>query len=144
MAKNVIFAIIWLILLVFIAWPIAGFCAGIWILLQVSLLMYERFVIVRLFLQTTRLILFTAVFLRLSPLKHAFPSSRVSKISWRSLSLGLGISAMPYLTVNPVSLLLSKPWRRLLFCRLSVVGVLSPKPRICVDDGECDDLDECL
>ena len=37
MAKNPIFALLWLILLVFIAWPIAGICAGIWILLQVRL-----------------------------------------------------------------------------------------------------------
>jgi hypothetical protein len=34
MAKNVIFGLLWLLLLVFIAWPVAGFCAGIWILLQ--------------------------------------------------------------------------------------------------------------
>lgn len=36
MGKNIIFSIIWLLLLLFIAWPIAGFCAGIWIFLQVS------------------------------------------------------------------------------------------------------------
>jgi hypothetical protein len=36
MAKNVIYSIIWILLLLFIAWPVAGFCAGIWILLQVS------------------------------------------------------------------------------------------------------------
>jgi hypothetical protein len=35
MNKNPIFAILWLLLLFFIAWPVAGFCAGIWILLQV-------------------------------------------------------------------------------------------------------------
>lgn len=34
MAKNAIFAILWLALLIFIAWPIAGIAAGIWILLQ--------------------------------------------------------------------------------------------------------------
>ena len=34
MASNPIFAILWLVLLWFIAWPIAGICAGIWVLLQ--------------------------------------------------------------------------------------------------------------
>ena len=37
MAKNPIFSILWLALLVFIAWPVAAFCAGFWILLQVRL-----------------------------------------------------------------------------------------------------------
>jgi hypothetical protein len=36
MAKNVLFSIIWILLLIFIAWPVAGFCAAIWIFLQVS------------------------------------------------------------------------------------------------------------
>ena len=35
MSKNPIFAILWLLLLWFISWPIAGLCAGFWILLQV-------------------------------------------------------------------------------------------------------------
>ena len=30
MAKNPIFAILWLLLLWFIAWPLAGLCAGVW------------------------------------------------------------------------------------------------------------------
>ena len=34
MGGNPCFALIWLIMLVFIAWPVAGFCAGIWIFLQ--------------------------------------------------------------------------------------------------------------
>lgn len=34
-SKNPIFGLLWLILLIFIAWPVAGFCAGFWILLQV-------------------------------------------------------------------------------------------------------------
>eukprot|EP00977_Amphora_coffeiformis_P013575 scaffold3586_cov164-Amphora_coffeaeformis.AAC.26 len=34
MAKNVLFSIIWILLLIFIAWPVAGFCAGIWVILQ--------------------------------------------------------------------------------------------------------------
>eukprot|EP00934_Nitzschia_sp_Nitz4_P001377 Nitzschia sp. Nitz4//scaffold50_size126154//56894//57203//NITZ4_003683-RA/size126154-augustus-gene-0.115-mRNA-1//1//CDS//3329553692//1377//frame0 len=34
MAKNAVFAILWLIILIFIAWPIAGFAAGLWIFLQ--------------------------------------------------------------------------------------------------------------
>lgn len=33
--KNPIFALLWLILLIFIAWPIAGICAAVWIFLQV-------------------------------------------------------------------------------------------------------------
>jgi hypothetical protein len=35
MASNPIFAILWLALLWFIAWPVAGLCAAIWIILQV-------------------------------------------------------------------------------------------------------------
>eukprot|EP00549_Striatella_unipunctata_P009996 CAMPEP_0118674298 /NCGR_PEP_ID=MMETSP0800-20121206/813_1 /TAXON_ID=210618 ORGANISM="Striatella unipunctata, Strain CCMP2910" /NCGR_SAMPLE_ID=MMETSP0800 /ASSEMBLY_ACC=CAM_ASM_000638 /LENGTH=75 /DNA_ID=CAMNT_0006569483 /DNA_START=62 /DNA_END=289 /DNA_ORIENTATION=+ len=33
MAKNPIFAIIWLVLLWFVAWPLAGICAAFWIFL---------------------------------------------------------------------------------------------------------------
>jgi hypothetical protein len=36
MAKNPIFAILWIALLFFLAWPVAGICAGIWLILQVS------------------------------------------------------------------------------------------------------------
>jgi hypothetical protein len=42
MNKNPIFALLWLLLLVFIAWPVAGFCAGIWIFLQVRLIQRKR------------------------------------------------------------------------------------------------------
>jgi hypothetical protein len=35
MSKNILYGIIWMLLLFFIAWPVAGFCAGIWIILQV-------------------------------------------------------------------------------------------------------------
>lgn len=35
MGRNILFGIIWILLLLFIAWPVAGFCAGIWIFLQV-------------------------------------------------------------------------------------------------------------
>eukprot|EP00934_Nitzschia_sp_Nitz4_P000356 Nitzschia sp. Nitz4//scaffold51_size120721//68107//68512//NITZ4_003734-RA/size120721-snap-gene-0.21-mRNA-1//1//CDS//3329553883//356//frame0 len=34
MAGNPIYALLWLILLFFIAWPIAGLCCGLWIILQ--------------------------------------------------------------------------------------------------------------
>jgi hypothetical protein len=34
-AKNFLFAIVWLLLLVFIAWPVAGICAIAWLFLQV-------------------------------------------------------------------------------------------------------------
>ncbi|KAG7357141.1 hypothetical protein IV203_035863 [Nitzschia inconspicua] len=34
MASNPIFALLWLVLLWFVAWPVAGFCAFVWILLQ--------------------------------------------------------------------------------------------------------------
>ncbi|KAI2500097.1 hypothetical protein MHU86_14364 [Fragilaria crotonensis] len=34
MASNPLYAIIWLVLLVFIAWPIAGLLAFVWIILQ--------------------------------------------------------------------------------------------------------------
>ena len=33
--KNFLFALIWLALLIFIAWPIAGICAFFWLILQV-------------------------------------------------------------------------------------------------------------
>lgn len=36
MSKNIIFALLWIAVLVFIAWPIALFCAWFWIILQVS------------------------------------------------------------------------------------------------------------
>ena len=32
---NGIYAVIWILLLLFIAWPVAGFCAGFWLFLQV-------------------------------------------------------------------------------------------------------------
>jgi hypothetical protein len=35
MASNPVFAILWMLLLFFIAWPVAWFCAGLWIFLQV-------------------------------------------------------------------------------------------------------------
>jgi hypothetical protein len=34
MASNPVFAILWMLLLFFIAWPVAWFCAGLWIFLQ--------------------------------------------------------------------------------------------------------------
>jgi hypothetical protein len=35
MASNPLYAIIWLVLLIFIAWPIAGLLAFFWIVIQV-------------------------------------------------------------------------------------------------------------
>ncbi|KAL7557433.1 hypothetical protein ACA910_015268 [Epithemia clementina (nom. ined.)] len=32
--KNIFYSLIWLLLLIFIAWPVAGFCASIWLILQ--------------------------------------------------------------------------------------------------------------
>lgn len=40
MAKNPVFAILWIALLLFLAWPIAGICCGIWLILQVSYLLF--------------------------------------------------------------------------------------------------------
>jgi hypothetical protein len=37
MARNPLYSIFWLLVLIFIAWPVAMACAGAWILLQVSL-----------------------------------------------------------------------------------------------------------
>jgi hypothetical protein len=37
MAGNPCYSLLWLILLVFIAWPLAYFCAGLWIFLMVRL-----------------------------------------------------------------------------------------------------------
>lgn len=32
---NFVFSLLWIVLLVFVAWPVAGICGGLWILLQV-------------------------------------------------------------------------------------------------------------
>jgi hypothetical protein len=42
MSKNPVFAILWLLLLFFVAWPVAAFCAGIWIFLQVRLVSHSK------------------------------------------------------------------------------------------------------
>ena len=34
-SKNPLFPLLWLVLLIWIAYPVAAFCAGIWIFLQV-------------------------------------------------------------------------------------------------------------
>ncbi|KAI2500098.1 hypothetical protein MHU86_14365 [Fragilaria crotonensis] len=34
MANSPLYAVVWILLLIFIAWPVAGFLAGIWILIQ--------------------------------------------------------------------------------------------------------------
>jgi hypothetical protein len=31
---KIVFSFIWILLLIFITWPIAGFCAGFWLFLQ--------------------------------------------------------------------------------------------------------------
>lgn len=36
MASNPIFALLWLILLLILAWPVAFFCAALWVLFMVS------------------------------------------------------------------------------------------------------------
>jgi hypothetical protein len=35
MARNPIYALCWILLLFFIAWPVAALCSGLWIILQV-------------------------------------------------------------------------------------------------------------
>jgi len=37
MARNPILGLLWIAVLFFLAWPIAGACAGVWILLQVRI-----------------------------------------------------------------------------------------------------------
>jgi len=32
MAKNIVFSLIWIVLLIFLAWPVAAFCAGWWVI----------------------------------------------------------------------------------------------------------------
>ncbi|KAL3795965.1 hypothetical protein ACHAW5_001540 [Stephanodiscus triporus] len=34
MARNPVFALLWLVILFFLAWPIAAACAGAWLILQ--------------------------------------------------------------------------------------------------------------
>ncbi|KAL7581546.1 hypothetical protein ACA910_022110 [Epithemia clementina (nom. ined.)] len=34
MAKNAVYAVLWILLLIFIAWPVAGICCWFWLLLQ--------------------------------------------------------------------------------------------------------------
>eukprot|EP00978_Attheya_sp_CCMP212_P010551 scaffold25618_cov57-Attheya_sp.AAC.5 len=36
MASNPCYALLWLILLFFIAWPVAGLSAGLWVFLQID------------------------------------------------------------------------------------------------------------
>jgi hypothetical protein len=35
MANNPLYAVVWILLLLFVAWPVAGFLAGVWIFIQV-------------------------------------------------------------------------------------------------------------
>jgi len=33
-SKNPLFGLVWVALLLFLAWPVAGFCAAVWLILQ--------------------------------------------------------------------------------------------------------------
>src|SRR6056300_798119 len=52
MASNPLFGILWIVLLSFLAWPVAALCAGIWVVLMVSLhvgrvhILYSRLCII--------------------------------------------------------------------------------------------------
>jgi hypothetical protein len=114
--KNPIFAILWLVLLVFIAWPVAGFCAGWWILIQVchSILQGEVLEDPKLLCvignpKLSVSLNFSLVFSFLnSHSKLASSSSRASRTSWRRSLHGLVTSVLPLLTAKRRSLLLSK------------------------------------
>jgi hypothetical protein len=105
MAQNPIFGILWLALLIFIAWPVAGIAAAIWIFLQVrwenmltrlALGMKLSFWKWRVYHIASVLYTHQCVSARLfyyvSHLKLAFRLSRALRSSWRSSSRGLVIA----------------------------------------------------
>ena len=74
MAKNVIFAIIWIAVLFFIAWPLAAFCAGIWVIIQVSVSDCARSLHILVSPPDSPTILFLlAFFLSSQPFEACFP-----------------------------------------------------------------------
>jgi hypothetical protein len=89
MASNPCFALLWLILLFFIAWPVAGLCSGLWILLQVSISKWRsisprnQFV----FVWRTHIFCFSAFS---SPLKHVLDSWPTATVFLKSLLRGQG------------------------------------------------------
>jgi len=117
--RNPIFPILWLILLIWIAYPVALFCAGIWIVLQVKKLFVccfsSVFVICLLkkilCILAPRMISHTLYYsfaCRNSRSKLAFISSKRPMHFWKSSSLGLAIVAAQSWTVRQTALLLSK------------------------------------
>jgi len=102
-----IFAVLWIVLLLCLAWPIAGICAGIWLLLQVSmfacyLCFWFHLVIMQHEILT---ILFMVIVLLkpFSPLKDASHLSKTSLISSRNLSPGLATVDVQLETAHPGS-----------------------------------------
>ena len=100
-----IFAVLWIVLLLCLAWPIAGICAGIWLLLQVSmfacyLCFWFHLVIMQHEILT---ILFMVIVLLkpFSPLKDASHLSKTSLISSRNLSPGLATVDVQLETARP-------------------------------------------
>ena len=102
-----IFAVLWIVLLLCLAWPIAGICAGIWLLLQVSVfacylcfwfhLVMQHEILTTLFMVPTTIILLKPF----SPLKDASHLSKTSLISSRNLSPGLATVDVQLETARP-------------------------------------------
>ena len=66
MASNPLFGILWIVLLSFLAWPVAALCAGIWVVLMVSLhvgrvhILYSRLcIIIIIFVLIHHILLFS-------------------------------------------------------------------------------------
>jgi len=101
-----IFAVLWIVLLLCLAWPIAGICAGIWLLLQVSMFACYLCFLFDLVLQhevLTTLFIHSILLKPFSPLKDASHLSKTSLISSRNLSPGLATVDVQLETAHPGS-----------------------------------------
>lgn len=86
--SNLVYSIIWIVVLWFITWPIAGFAAGFWILIQVCLTCNNALCRPTVPCHFLSLTILLRSFSNNSPLKHAFHSSSRYRTSLRSLSHG--------------------------------------------------------
>ena len=92
MASNPLFGILWLILLSFLAWPVAALCAGIWVVLMVGLsvgrdLLYSSIIISVLILISYNYLLPSSIPIN-SHLRHAVVVPQILTKLWRILLRG--------------------------------------------------------
>ena len=104
MASNPIYAICWLILLWFLAWPVAMFCAGLWVLFQVSYnmrwkvdrdmisssILFNRILTHNPYLSNN---IFISIY---SPSKLALTVAVILTSRWKTLSLGPKMLGKPF------------------------------------------------